>query len=263
MSPPGLVVTPRHLPAAGSTTPLPSIWPASRSWPAGPISGSPSWTGQTIPGPRRWTRRIGPAADKVIATATQVREFLTRLHDPQRLVHTMPLFVFDAGYDLIALTHELAGQAATLVVRIRDDRVFYARAAPAEPGTVGRPRRHGNRFSCADPSTWPSPTTSRSPTMIATEPCRSMPGITYTPDSGAVAAGAASLNHPSCPAPWSASTCNTYPNPPAGPRRPSLLVAAGTDDETDIEVCWRAYLRRFDIEHTFRFVKNTWAEHPG
>ncbi len=25
----------------------------------------------------------------------------------------------------------------------------------------------------------------------------------------------------------------------------------------DLDVCWRAYLRRFDLEHTFRFVKHT------
>lgn len=25
----------------------------------------------------------------------------------------------------------------------------------------------------------------------------------------------------------------------------------------DLDVCWRAYLRRFDIEHTYRFAKNT------
>ena len=25
----------------------------------------------------------------------------------------------------------------------------------------------------------------------------------------------------------------------------------------DLDVCWRAYLRRFDIEHSFRFAKNT------
>ena len=29
------------------------------------------------------------------------------------------------------------------------------------------------------------------------------------------------------------------------------------EDEPNLERCWRAYLRRFDIEHTFRFVKNT------
>ncbi|MGH8903298.1 MAG: hypothetical protein ACRDYA_16915 [Egibacteraceae bacterium] len=28
-----------------------------------------------------------------------------------------------------------------------------------------------------------------------------------------------------------------------------------------LDVCWRAYLRRFDVEHTYRFAKNTsaWA----
>jgi hypothetical protein len=25
----------------------------------------------------------------------------------------------------------------------------------------------------------------------------------------------------------------------------------------DLDICWRAYLRRFDIEHTYRFAKNT------
>ncbi len=25
----------------------------------------------------------------------------------------------------------------------------------------------------------------------------------------------------------------------------------------DLDVCWSAYLRRFDIEHTYRFAKNT------
>ena len=27
--------------------------------------------------------------------------------------------------------------------------------------------------------------------------------------------------------------------------------------QSDLDVCWRAYLRRFDIEHTFRFAKAT------
>src|SRR5699024_2916303 len=36
-----------------------------------------------------------------------------------------------------------------------------------------------------------------------------------------------------------------------------LWVAAGASANLDLDVCWRAYLRRFDIEHTFRFYKNT------
>ena len=27
--------------------------------------------------------------------------------------------------------------------------------------------------------------------------------------------------------------------------------------QADLDICWRAYLRRFDIEHTFRFLKGT------
>ena len=27
--------------------------------------------------------------------------------------------------------------------------------------------------------------------------------------------------------------------------------------QPDLDTCWRAYLRRFDIEHTFRFLKGT------
>src|ERR1035437_9091714 len=68
-----------------------------------------------------------------------------------------PLFCFDAGYDAIALTDTLSDVAADIVVRIRDDRVFYTDATPPAAGTIGRPRRHGDRFRLADPNTWPTP----------------------------------------------------------------------------------------------------------
>ena len=68
-----------------------------------------------------------------------------------------PVFAFDAGYDPIALTHELTELAAVIVVRIRDDRVFYTDPTPPAPGTRGRPRRHGHRVKLTDPATWPTP----------------------------------------------------------------------------------------------------------
>jgi hypothetical protein len=36
-----------------------------------------------------------------------------------------------------------------------------------------------------------------------------------------------------------------------------LWTATGAEATADLDVCWQAYLRRFDIEHTFRFLKNT------
>jgi hypothetical protein len=45
------------------------------------------------------------------------------------------------------------------------------------------------------------------------------------------------------------------PKPTSRTKKTLWLWAAGPGLELD--TCWRAYLRRFDIEHTFRFVKNT------
>ena len=45
------------------------------------------------------------------------------------------------------------------------------------------------------------------------------------------------------------------PKPTSRTKKTLWLWVAGPDP--DLETCWRAYLRRFDIEHTFRFVKNT------
>ena len=45
------------------------------------------------------------------------------------------------------------------------------------------------------------------------------------------------------------------PKPTSATKKTLWLWAAGPG--FDLDICWRAYLRRFDIEHTFRFVKNT------
>lgn len=84
--------------------------------------------------------RLRPDDDGTNITAGQVRDLVTRLGPTA----TTPTFVFDAGYDAIALTHELAGVPANLVVRIRDDRVFYADPPEPQPGTPGS----------ADAGTW-------------------------------------------------------------------------------------------------------------
>jgi DDE superfamily endonuclease len=98
-------------------------------------------------------RRIHPLEDGVAVTAGQVRALLSRL-GPTAAV---PLFAFDGGYDPIALAEELGGENAQILVRIKADRVFYADPPPRAPGAKGRPRRHGSRFDCKQPGTWPEP----------------------------------------------------------------------------------------------------------
>jgi hypothetical protein len=57
-----------------------------------------------------------------------------------------------------------------LLGRLRSDRVLRLPAPPRQPGTNGRPPRHGSEFHLADPATWPQPpiTTSTQTTRYGT-----------------------------------------------------------------------------------------------
>ncbi len=98
-------------------------------------------------------RRVRPEEDANDVAAEQIRGLLRRLRERG----AAPLFVFDAGYDPVRLQRNLEGCRAQVLVRLHSGRTFYA--APPEPARkpVGRPHRHGARFSCKDPTTWPKP----------------------------------------------------------------------------------------------------------
>jgi DDE superfamily endonuclease len=99
-------------------------------------------------------RTVGDNANTV--AAAQITTLLPRLgrHLPEQ-----PLFVLDGGYNPAQLTLDLAGVPVQIAVRIRNDRVFFTRAPepPARRGRPGRPRRHGTRFHCGHPASWPTP----------------------------------------------------------------------------------------------------------
>jgi len=198
-------------------------------------------------------RRIPPTADAVEVTATQVRDLVGRL-GPDNTA-TKPVFAFDAGYDAIALTDALSELEAVIVVRIRDDRVFYTDPTPPGPGMVGRPPRHGHKVKLTDPNTWPEPdqaSTSTDPrygTVSVTawhglHPRLARRGHWSEHDQPPIVRGTVirvEVEH--------------LPKPTSRSKKTLWLWAAGPD--LDLDICWRAYLRRFDIEHTFRFLKNT------
>jgi hypothetical protein len=99
-------------------------------------------------------RRLHPLDDTDQQAAGQVRALVERL--PASGV--VPWFVFDGGYDSAQLSLDLAEERVAVLVRLRSDRCFYADPPPPPPGKVGRPRRHGAKFNCADPASWPTPT---------------------------------------------------------------------------------------------------------
>jgi hypothetical protein len=198
-------------------------------------------------------RRLHPLDDTDQTAASQVRALLERLPASQ----AVPLFVFDAGYDSAQLTLDLATEQVALLVRLRADRCFYA-DPPARPaGTTGRPRRHGTKFNCADPTTWPTPTNAL---------------VCHDDQYGTVTVHAWKGLHPKQqrhpghgskgPRPIVRGTILRVQveRVPACTRPPKVLWLwwAGPDDtHLDLNLAWQAYVRRFDLEHTVRFAKQT------
>ncbi|MBV9326147.1 MAG: transposase [Chloroflexi bacterium] len=94
-------------------------------------------------------QRVPAGGSSHAVAAAQISELLEHLpaHGP------VPMCVFDAGYDPEALSRELGEldeQHVAVLVRLRSDRCFYADPPPAISTKVGRPRRHGHKFTCAD-----------------------------------------------------------------------------------------------------------------
>lgn len=197
--------------------------------------------------------RTPPTADATTATITQLRRLLAVLPAGGGV----PLFVFDAGYDPIALTHELADARAAIVVRIRSDRVFYADPEPAPAGRRGRPRRHGARFGCADdPADWTAPDQE----LIAEDPRYGQVHVQAWHNLHPALAGRGRWAQHDRPPIVTGTVIRVQvahlPKPTARAVKTLWLWCSGPGP-MDIDSAWRAYLRRFDIEHTFRFVKNT------
>jgi hypothetical protein len=203
--------------------------------------------------------RIRPAQDANKVAAEQVKALL-RLLAEEKVQRAAPLFVFDAGYDPVKVQRGLEGSRCQILIRLRAGRRFFADPSLAgPPAPTGRPRRHGPKMKCADPSTWPQPSTE------------------YTCEDsgyGTVRVRAWAKLHPKVcshegrggrgPLPIVVGTLVLVEveRLPRGERRREpkklwLWWDGLGEEEPDLDLLWRAYIRRFDLEHTFRFLKQT------
>jgi hypothetical protein len=168
----------------------------------------------------------------------------------------IPLYVPGGGYDEAPLTWDLRDhlEKVQILVRVRNDRVLYRDPAP-EPPRRGRPRKHSaDRSECKDPATWGAPDRELS---------------LQDEQYGHVSVMSRGGLHPRlyCRgrfAGFKASPvirCHlvrvTVTRLPGGRKAPGPLwlwrAGPGTPDP---DLIWRAYLHRFDIEHTYRFAKH-------
>jgi hypothetical protein len=196
-------------------------------------------------------RRLHPLDDTDQTAAVQIRALLARLPAGR----PVPLVVFDAGYDSAQLTLDLAEERVAVLVRLRSGRCFYADPPPRAPGSTGRPRRHGAKFNCADPTTWPTPTATH---------------LVVDDQYGTVTVAAWSGLHPKQQRHPGHGTRGPRPivrgtiirvqveRVPARTRPPKVLwLWWSGPGSCDLDLAWRAYVRRFDLEHTIRFAKQT------
>jgi hypothetical protein len=197
-------------------------------------------------------RRVHPTENANAVAVEQIRVLGSRLP----IGSAPPLFVFDAGYDSAQLTQGLGAIAAAVLVRLRADRCFYADPPPAVASPKGgRPRMHGAKFACKAPATWPAPTAEH---------------VADDAQYGTVRVRAWAGLHPKQQLHPGRGTRKTRPivrgtvvlvevsRLPAGPYKPQVLWLwwAGPG-VLDLDLLWRAYVRRFDLEHTLRFCKQS------
>lgn len=229
------------------------------------IPGWPySFVAALEPGRTSWTailhaQRLRPDDEDSTVAAAQLRavveQLITAGHwsagDPEIWI------IGDSGYDGPRLALLLADLPVQVLVRLRSDRVMAFPAPPRRPGTVGRNARHGARFVFKDPRTWPTPAqaTTTHTTRYGTAHARSWdrlhPKLTHT---GAWA------QHDG-PLPVMEGTVirlQVDRLPGTGTPKPLWLWHSATaTTATQMNRLWQMFLRRFDLEHTFRFLKQT------
>jgi len=216
------------------------------------------WVSELSFDPDSWTApldvaRIPPGTDATQATIDQLTRLVGVLPD----VDAVPMFVFDAGYDPIGISHGLSRVRAQVLVRIRSDRVFYADPRPGRgPRGSGRPPRHGRRFKLSGPEAAPRPNAELR---------------THDPRYGAVRVRAWHGLHPRLGGRGRWAEQEELPIVRGSiiridvehlPKRDGRAVKTlwlwwSGPGTPDLELCLHAYLHRFDLEHTYRFVKNT------
>src|SRR3954447_684127 len=226
----------------------------------------PGWPYSVIaalePGRTSWTAvldavRLGPDDDEAEVTAAQVRDVVARLAAAGHWREGDPaiLVIFDAGYDVTRLAYLLADLPVELLGRLRSDRVMLLPAPPRRPGTTGRPRKHGGELALADPGTWPAPqvttstVTSRYGTAVAAAWERVHPRLTRR---------AAWLDHDGDLPVIEGTLIRLQVDHLPGDRDPKpvwLWYSRAGAAPGEVDRAWQAFLRRFDLEHTFRLFK--------
>lgn len=214
-------------------------------------SGNRSWVNVVDAEP------IRPGETEVVVAVRQIRRTVAGLiesgrYDPD--VDGPLIIVCDSGYQGPLMAHQLAGLPVRIIVRCRKDRVWY-KPAPTRGGR-GRKPRHGRRFAAADARTWGK---------------REAEGTWDNPRYGTVRAVAFDRLHQmltrdtkgwadhdgDLPIIEGSAVRIEVDRLPNGSKPEAVWLWASGDGVAalGIDTVVFSWLRRFDTEHFFRFIK--------
>jgi hypothetical protein len=151
-----------------------------------------------------------------------------------------PLTLWDSEYGCASFVLKTADIAADKLMRLRPNRTLWG--APPPYSGRGRPRVHGERFKLNEPSTW----WAADQVLCQVHPHLGRVQVSLWHQLHFRQAAAHALN-----------LIQVQRLDDAGafrPSRPLWLVWLG-DTLPPLEILWQYYLRRFAIEHWYRFLK--------
>jgi len=179
--------------------------------------------------------RIAPTENPIGKAVTQLRQVCQRL--AQR-----PIALFDAEYGCAPFLRQSADIACDKIVRLRAN--LCLRGAPPPYAGKGRPAVHGAKFKLSDSTTWDAPAETLTVTDAELGPVR----LSF----------------------WHAKHFTKAPTLSFPVVRLERLQAKGTrrdpkdlwlgwfgDLPPPLSTWWRSYLRRFGVDHWYRFVKQS------
>src|SRR5205085_7474311 len=139
--------------------------------------------------------------------------------------------------------------------RLRSGRCFYADPLPSAGPKGGRPRRHGAQFACAKEQTWWSPSAEHHETHAQYGRVRVRAWAGVHAKSQQHPARGSRRTRPTLRGMLVLVEVERLPRQTRIPKR--LWLWWRGPGQSNRAVLWRAYVRRFDLEHTYRFCKQT------
>lgn len=202
--------------------------------------------------------RLAPGDDAATVTAAQLRDVVSRLIAAGHWSAGNPdiLVVADAGYDAPRLAWLLRDLPVQVLGRMRSDRVLRRAIPPRLPGSHGRPPRHGGEFIFGVPASWGEPdvATATDTRLYGTATARAWDRLHPRLTRRAAWMGSADL-----PLIEGTVIRLDVARLPSGaiPKPVWLWWSSVGATPAQVDLLWQAFLRRFDIEHTFRLFKQT------